>query len=825
MDRGKVEEHGMRRRTGLSPSIGGTSCLVVLISMLACMVGCGGGGGGGVVTDPTVPPAPLSLSGTVIDAPVAEGLVKVFALDADGARGQQIAAGMTDGNGRFSFEAGQYSGDVLLEVVSGTFPNLVDGTQVYELNEAAGRTLTTIIPGVASGQSYQSIAITPLTHLVSQVSLRALSETEGSLSQCLADTSNAMATELGLTQYGVDLLNTLPYDATATPPSGCTEAQTALSLWMAGLNQAATSPSAVASNPVDWLNAYLADAADGSIDEVTLLQELADGCDTFCASPDNETGSSFDSTGIDTTGGPLQYDAAAYYDAGLDAIHAKNLSLAQSMFESALGQDSEHAKARLLVAFMALGTWVEANTSTDGTIDTLRELFASLNLNVPNWNVFDLSQISEASTYPSGNLQIGTDAPPLTTILAIVLKNPTQGNSLMDGINRAILELEILVDGDASNGEIDGPVDANDIAAIHPTDALFALGHNLWVDPGDVKFTLASLYGLKAAILYVTSLDLEQDSTKSTYEIHHALVELGLDLPMSDFYDRTRSTEGILAPKAGNGQGSAMQAALDKAAQRMLAARTYVVDTRGDDRATRMHLFEYDEDLALPSTWADTREMLNRCLVSPEAGVLPTGDTWTIHNEEHLTSGDTVLCPSKFFSANGGSFVNLRRYMPDWDAEDMPIANTCGGAQPTGTDNPITFDGVIVSGYTQSDFMLGPVTFTATAPQNPMVLDWSDGSSTFPITFQVRSTVFPNVTDIGFYGLQGSWWGGDSSCSVYSHGGSTVNNTFTLTAQYSRWGSTPPAAPFDTSLPIHVSVEGGQRDYNADTSVSLRIVP
>ena len=101
-----------------------------------------------------------TLNGVASKGPIKSGSVKVYALEADGAKGALLGTGTTGADGSYSVDIGSYTGDVVVEVSGGTYTD-----------EATGATDTpnTLLRAALSGVSGTvTIAVTPLTEIAVQ---------------------------------------------------------------------------------------------------------------------------------------------------------------------------------------------------------------------------------------------------------------------------------------------------------------------------------------------------------------------------------------------------------------------------------------------------------------------------------------------------------------------------------------------------------------------------------------------------------------------------------------------------------------------------------
>lgn len=117
--------------------------------------GCGGGGG-------SAPPS-TSVTGMVSKGPLKNGTVKIFGVDAGGAKSASpLATVQTDANGGYSANLGSYSGALVIEAY-GEYTDEATGNPVVI---PANSPLRTAVVQVDTGvNNNRKIAVTPLTSL------------------------------------------------------------------------------------------------------------------------------------------------------------------------------------------------------------------------------------------------------------------------------------------------------------------------------------------------------------------------------------------------------------------------------------------------------------------------------------------------------------------------------------------------------------------------------------------------------------------------------------------------------------------------------------
>jgi len=241
--------------------------LLILLS-LALLTACGGGGGDGDGSG-----AGTELAGSVSKGPVAGADVKIFALDATGAKGELLAEAVTDGSGTYLADLGDYEGPILVEVTGGSY-----------LDEGSGQTLG--IPGdaplravhpAASGQV--SLHVTPLTELAVQVA-----EAAGISLETVAAAYDQVS-EI----FGFDIETTTPLAPEAAALAGASEDEVDYALTLAVLSQLAFDRGQTIDELLADLAAELAE--EGALSSATLAAfDAAAATFLGAANPDNATG-------------------------------------------------------------------------------------------------------------------------------------------------------------------------------------------------------------------------------------------------------------------------------------------------------------------------------------------------------------------------------------------------------------------------------------------------------------------------------------------------------------------------------------------------------
>lgn len=175
------------------------SIVAAIVIGLLTLTACGGGGGGGTPGN--------AISGVASKGIIRNGTIKVYALNADGSKGQLLRETVTDSSGAYRAELGAYQGAVLVEA-SGSYTDEATG---------ATRTITADAPLRAALDNVSGearVAVTPLTELAVQ---RGEDPLTGRVTVANIASNNALIGAL----FKVDIIGTMPVDpltanATAT---------------------------------------------------------------------------------------------------------------------------------------------------------------------------------------------------------------------------------------------------------------------------------------------------------------------------------------------------------------------------------------------------------------------------------------------------------------------------------------------------------------------------------------------------------------------------------------------------------------------------------
>ncbi|MCL5022427.1 MAG: hypothetical protein M1497_03510 [Nitrospirae bacterium] len=229
----------------------------VLGLFLIVVAGCGGGGNGSAVVEGggSTPGVSGTVSGTAVKGPVANGTVTAFSINPNGTMGGQIGTGMTDAQGRFSVQVGDYSGPMMLRMTGGSYMDEATG---ISMNMGQNDSLTSVIPFMTAGSMMSGIQMTPLTSMAQN------------MAQFMAGgmtTTNIMSANNAIAQYFSvnDILSTPPMNPLLqNAGQGADQNMKNYGMTIAAMSQYAdTMGMADSSNMV---SAMMNDVADGHMD-------------------------------------------------------------------------------------------------------------------------------------------------------------------------------------------------------------------------------------------------------------------------------------------------------------------------------------------------------------------------------------------------------------------------------------------------------------------------------------------------------------------------------------------------------------------------------
>jgi hypothetical protein len=251
---------------------------VAVFCAAALLSGCGGGGGSTAAdttgSSGTGNAAAVQVNGAASKGPIGNAIVTVYALNADGTRGAALGGTLTDAHGAYALELASYSGDVLVEVTGGTYTD-----------EATGQTRsnTTLRAVLTSVTGSVSVAVTPFTEVAYRLTQTGLS---------VEQANSYVSSLLG----GLNIIATLPADATSAGSSGKTIDEINYGLALAAISQLIADGNAT--DVGDALSRIAADLADHRLDATgnALLTALTE----FVASANNQSGiAGLDQTTLD----------------------------------------------------------------------------------------------------------------------------------------------------------------------------------------------------------------------------------------------------------------------------------------------------------------------------------------------------------------------------------------------------------------------------------------------------------------------------------------------------------------------------------------------
>lgn len=200
------------------------------LSIALLAAGCGGGGGGGDSSDTTAA-ATRSVSGTAAKGIIKNGVVKVFALDAQGNKGSSpVATGTTGADGTFTVSIPR---DVLLfvvEVSAGANTVMADEATGKDIAMPASMTLRNIVTLTESVESYTG-AVSPLT----EMAVKAAESAAGGLTT--ANIKAAKAEMIG--RFGFDPEAVKPVNMNSGEASTASDEQKKQALILAGISRMA----------------------------------------------------------------------------------------------------------------------------------------------------------------------------------------------------------------------------------------------------------------------------------------------------------------------------------------------------------------------------------------------------------------------------------------------------------------------------------------------------------------------------------------------------------------------------------------------------------
>ena len=223
-----------------------------LFFFTALLTGCGGGGGGDSGTSSSTTG---TISGTAVKGPVNGGTVTAYRINSNGTRGTQIGTSMTDAQGNFSMQVGDYSGAVMLQLSGGQY---MDEATDRLMNMDQNTVMTALIPDMASGEMIGNIEITPLTSMAQEWAQNmAGGMTQANIS--LANRNMGQHFDVG------DILTTRPMDPLVQDSgAGANQEQRNYGMTLAAMSQEAYELMMTYSSGI--VTAMMDDASDGKMD-------------------------------------------------------------------------------------------------------------------------------------------------------------------------------------------------------------------------------------------------------------------------------------------------------------------------------------------------------------------------------------------------------------------------------------------------------------------------------------------------------------------------------------------------------------------------------
>ena len=223
-----------------------------LFLFTALLTGCGGGGGGDGGTSSSTTG---TISGTAVKGPVNGGTVTAYRINSNGTRGTQIGTSMTDAQGNFSMQVGDYSGAVMLQLSGGQYR---DEATDRLMNMDQNTVMTALIPDMASGEMIGNIEITPLTSMAQEWA----QNMAGGMTQAnitLANRNMGQYFDVG------DILTTRPMDPLVQDSgAGANQEQRNYGMTLAAMSQEAYELMMTYSSGI--VTAMMDDASDGKMD-------------------------------------------------------------------------------------------------------------------------------------------------------------------------------------------------------------------------------------------------------------------------------------------------------------------------------------------------------------------------------------------------------------------------------------------------------------------------------------------------------------------------------------------------------------------------------
>lgn len=198
--------------------------LVLAICVLT-LAGCGGGGGGGSSASPA---ATTTISGVASKGMFKSGKVKVYAVNADGTKGNLLTTGDISPDGTYTVVV-EYTGPVLIEAYGDYMDEAT--LQIKTVPEQ-----TPLRAALEKVEGEVKVAVTPLTEI-------AVKKLEDPTNKKIAVT-NIEETNTLISQvfHVADIINTIPVDPTAAAPAGAKQEQKEYALALAAISEMLATP-------------------------------------------------------------------------------------------------------------------------------------------------------------------------------------------------------------------------------------------------------------------------------------------------------------------------------------------------------------------------------------------------------------------------------------------------------------------------------------------------------------------------------------------------------------------------------------------------------
>lgn len=232
-----------------------TLAAAVVLCTPLFLTACGGDSSAGSTSSNLTDESTAStLSGTATKGPIDAATITVFALNADGSRGEYLGETTTDADGRYSLEI-DHDGPVSVVATEGTYIDEASGLTVAL---AAGVELETLL---ASAQEGENVAVTALTTIAAA---RAKATAGFGLEMAISSASLEVAEAFGLGE--VDITATIPADLSRDQSAQASVEARNYGLVQAGLTQIAEDAQMSADSVLTMVRQMAEDFTDGVMD-------------------------------------------------------------------------------------------------------------------------------------------------------------------------------------------------------------------------------------------------------------------------------------------------------------------------------------------------------------------------------------------------------------------------------------------------------------------------------------------------------------------------------------------------------------------------------